>query len=134
MFLFFCKAPYQIQTIFQCIYWSIKRTISSATIPYQHGPESNGNNGVFPHSPDFLNRIITNASKLLSYSGYPFFFNGLNPPLGIQCILNLDICLQSTGKQVGDCSRGWPEGSLFNSYYTATPFPGLLHFTLDSTL
>ena len=35
-------------------------------------------------------------------------------------------------------SRGRPEGSIFNSYYTmawgrwATPFPGLLHFTLDT--
>ena len=41
---------------------------------------------------------------------------------------------------VDDCSRGWPEGSLFNSYYTevleegATPFPGLLHFTLVAYL
>ena len=38
--------------------------------------------------------------------------------------------------KVGDHSRGWPKVSLFNSYYTkgATPFPGLLHFTLDSYL
>ena len=39
---------------------------------------------------------------------------------------------------VGDCSRRQPEGSLFNSYYTdvegTTPFPGLLHFTLDMYL
>ena len=34
--------------------------------------------------------------------------------------------------------RGWPEGSLFNSYYNwgvgegITPFPWLLHFTLDT--
>ena len=33
--------------------------------------------------------------------------------------------------------EGEPEGSLFNSYYTEllgglTPFPGLLHFTLDT--
>ena len=33
-------------------------------------------------------------------------------------------------------SRGWPKGSVFNSYYTevlrgTTPFPGLLPFTLD---
>ena len=36
--------------------------------------------------------------------------------------------------KVGNRSRGRPEGSLFNSYYTegATPFPGLLHFTLDT--
>ena len=42
--------------------------------------------------------------------------------------------------KVGDRSRGWPEGSLFISYYTevlgesATPFQGLLHFTLDPHL
>ena len=42
--------------------------------------------------------------------------------------------------KVGDLSRGWAEGSLFNSYYTevlgrgATPSPGLLHFTLDTYL
>ena len=37
-------------------------------------------------------------------------------------------------------SRGWPEGSLFDSLLHqgvgkgATPFPGLLHFTLDPYL
>ena len=40
--------------------------------------------------------------------------------------------------KVGDYSRGWPEGSLFNSYYTevksATPFPRLFHFILDPYL
>ena len=44
---------------------------------------------------------------------------------------------------VGESSRGWPEGSLFSSYYAevcvcvgggATPFSGLLHFTLDTYL
>ena len=35
--------------------------------------------------------------------------------------------------EVGDRSQGWPEGSLFNRYYTgveegATPFSGLYHF------
>ena len=34
--------------------------------------------------------------------------------------------------KVGDCSRGWPEYSLFNSYHTL--FPGLPHFTLDPYL
>ena len=40
--------------------------------------------------------------------------------------------------KVGDHSRGWPEGSLFDSLLHqgvgegATPFPGLLHFTLGS--
>ena len=35
-----------------------------------------------------------------------------------------------------DHSRGQPEGFLFISYYTegAAPFPGLLHFTLDTYL
>ena len=43
-------------------------------------------------------------------------------------------------KKVGDHSRGWPEGSLFDSLLHqgvgegATPFPGLLHFTLDPYL
>ena len=41
--------------------------------------------------------------------------------------------------KVGDCSRGWPEGSFFDSYYTkvlggATLFPRLLNFTLDPYL
>ena len=41
--------------------------------------------------------------------------------------------------EVGDCSWGQPEGSLFNSYYQGeeesdTPFPRLLHFTLDLNL
>ena len=42
--------------------------------------------------------------------------------------------------KVGDLCRGWPKGSLFDSYYTkvygrgATPFPGLLHFTSDPYL
>ena len=43
--------------------------------------------------------------------------------------------------KVSDGSRGHPDGSLFNSYYTkvrggggATPFPGLLHFILDPYL
>ena len=39
----------------------------------------------------------------------------------------------------GERSRGRPESSLFNSYYTevlegATPFPGLLYFALDPYL
>ena len=41
--------------------------------------------------------------------------------------------------KVGDRSRGQPKGSLFNSYSRdigegATPFLGLLHFTLDTYL
>ena len=42
--------------------------------------------------------------------------------------------------KVGDCCRGWPESFLCISYYIevlrriATPFPGLLHFTLDTYL
>ena len=40
--------------------------------------------------------------------------------------------------KVGERRRGWPEGSLFNSYYTEilgrVPLPGLLHFTLDTYL
>ena len=42
--------------------------------------------------------------------------------------------------EVGDRSRGRPEGSLFYSCYEGneeegtTPFPGLLHFTLDTHL
>ena len=43
-------------------------------------------------------------------------------------------------RKVGDPSRGRPEGSLFNSYYSvvlgegATPLPGLHYFTLDMYL
>ena len=48
-------------------------------------------------------------------------------------------CKQTISK-VGDHSRGWPEGCLFDSLLHqgvgegATPFPGLLHFTLDPYL
>ena len=38
---------------------------------------------------------------------------------------------------VGDCSQGWPEGSLYlatNVEEGASLFPGLLHFTLDMYL
>ena len=48
--------------------------------------------------------------------------------------------IMSLFKQVGDLRRGWPKGSFFNSYYNrgvgegATPFPGLLHCTLDPYL
>ena len=45
------------------------------------------------------------------------------------------IAVSEWVSKVGDLSWGWPEGSLFNSYYTdvedATPFAGLLHFILD---
>ena len=37
--------------------------------------------------------------------------------------------------QVGDCSRTQPEGPIFNNFYaeeSATPVPGLFHFTLDT--
>ena len=43
--------------------------------------------------------------------------------------------------KVGDLCRGCPKGSFFDSYYTTdgvgegvTPFPGLLHFTLNTYL
>ena len=48
--------------------------------------------------------------------------------------------LDEVKSKVGDHSRGWPEGSLFDSLQHqgvgegATPFPGLLHFTLDPHL
>ena len=48
--------------------------------------------------------------------------------------------IQKLISKVGDHSRGWPEGSLFDSLLHqgvgegATPFPGLLHFTLDPYL
>ena len=48
--------------------------------------------------------------------------------------------LYALHKVVGDLSRGWPEGFLFNSYYIKVSaralflFPGLLHFTLDPYL
>ena len=47
---------------------------------------------------------------------------------------------RSVKSKLGDRSRGWTEGSLFDSYYTevygegATPFLGLLHFSLDPNL
>ena len=49
----------------------------------------------------------------------------------------LDISGEVSKSKVGDLSLGWLKGSLFNSYQNwgveegATPFPGLLHFTLD---
>ena len=50
--------------------------------------------------------------------------------------LNRDTHTHTHISKVGDHSRGWPEGSLFKSLLHqgvgegATPFPGLLHFTL----
>ena len=50
------------------------------------------------------------------------------------------VYLETQVSKVGDHSRGWPEGSLFDSLLHqgvregATPFPGLLHFTLDPYL
>ena len=55
-------------------------------------------------------------------------------------ILKTIITWQVKKSKVGDHSRGWPEGSLFDSLLHqgvgegATPFPGLLHFTLDPYL
>ena len=54
----------------------------------------------------------------------------------------VQVCMYMYNKvsKVGDHSRGWPEGSLFDSLLHqgvgegATPFPGLLHFTLDPYL
>ena len=49
-------------------------------------------------------------------------------------------CISYVKSKVGDHSRGGPEGSLFDSLLHqgvgegATPFPGLLHFTLDPYL
>ena len=57
-----------------------------------------------------------------------------------QCILQPQPTGQNIIKsKVGDQSQGRLKGSLFNSYNTevlgrATPFPGLLHFTLDPYL
>ena len=59
--------------------------------------------------------------------------------------ISLCILINATGSKVkkskvGDPSRGWPEGSLFDSLLHqgvgegATPFPGLIHFTLDPYL
>ena len=51
-----------------------------------------------------------------------------------------DLYLVVYISKVGDHSRGWPEGSLFDSLLhqgvgeSATPFPGLLHFPLDPYL
>ena len=48
--------------------------------------------------------------------------------------------MQFVVKQLVDHSGGWPEGSLFDSLLHqgvgegATPFPGLLHFTLNPYL
>ena len=57
------------------------------------------------------------------------------------CTLYLqNIYIYKKVSKVGDHSRGWPEGSLFDSLLHqgvgegATPFPGLLHFTLDPYL
>ena len=58
----------------------------------------------------------------------------------IQIIYTFKYVLFKVSCKVGNHSRGRPEGSLFNSYYTevygegATPFPGLLYCTLDSYL
>ena len=55
------------------------------------------------------------------------------------CISYKGIAIIKVSK-FGHSSRGRPESSLFNRYYTevqgegATPFPELLHFTLDTYL
>ena len=61
-------------------------------------------------------------------------FNGISSFLGY-FIPNQSFKKDSKSK-VSDHSRGWPEGSLFDSYNTkvSTPFPGLLHFTLEPYL
>ena len=49
-------------------------------------------------------------------------------------ILSRDKLNCSKISEAGELSREWPEGSLFNSYYTEVSRPGLLHFTLDPYL
>ena len=56
---------------------------------------------------------------------------GIFPPASQMTHLNL-LHLISIISKVGDRSRGWPEGSLFDSYYTH--FAELLHFTNDPYL
>ena len=55
-------------------------------------------------------------------------------------MLNWIVLNKKKVSKVGDNSRGWPQGSLFDSLLHqgvgegATPFPGLLYFTLDPYL
>ena len=53
-------------------------------------------------------------------------------------ISNIVLFGHNSKSKVGDCGRGRPERSLLDSYYievlgrALAPFPGLLHFTLDT--
>ena len=73
---------------------------------------------------------LKNVRKLKKYILYIFYAY-------LQVFTSiLDIHIYIKVSKVGDHSRGWPEGSLFDSLLHqgvgegATPFPGLLHFTL----
>ena len=100
---------------------------------------------------------VSQQGKLFSFFFFSFFFScdslsylwfySLYTDYG-RCIFSVpekNKCHEirnSFGKTswVGDHSRGWPEGSLFNSLLHqgvgegATPFSGLLNFTLDPYL
>ena len=114
----------------------IDRTLSGATTPGQSGPGNNDNKGVLCIPP---NSSITEASPsncLVSYPGhslresYPFaemqsVYSAASTERAIITKGVADYPLRKTFKvtlkktsKVGDCSRGRPEGSLFNSYYT----------------
>ena len=121
--------------------WPIDRTLSDATTPKQSGPASDGNKGVFriPQSSS-----ITKASPLDCLVSYPGRSFGKSYPsaemqsvyseakslkylyvrivLGDKkvtpCFKSLIIGFLTIVSKVGDLSRGWPEGSLFNCYNT----------------
>ena len=100
-----------------------------------------------------LNRNVLKGHKTNQLTNDPFFIKRI---IAISYNNGLIICIENyyfykftnifiiisylKVSKVGDLSRGWPKGSLFDSYYTkmlgggATPFPGLLHFTLDHYL
>ena len=85
-----------------------------------------------------LDRFITIIFHLVSFVHQRFLIvfhcrlSGSKSSQDSRTLLSILTYPNNKVSKVGDRSRGLPEGSLFNSYYTS--FPGLLHFTLDTYL
>ena len=76
---------------------------------------------------------------LMTMKGTPHASKNQTWNLTVKCSLASYLEPPCRGhSKVGDHSRGWHEGFLFNSFQGvgegATPFPWLLHFTLDPCL
>ena len=116
----FLFQTFQFSTHFSSI-WPKDRTLSGTTTPSQSGPGSDCNEKVlrFPQSSS-----ITGASpsdRLVSYLGHSLwggFLSICRDSVSVFYSPNWLGNVKVIGSKVGDLCRGWPEGSLFNSYYT----------------